>query len=649
MAKVYDTSVIYNEARDTDIKYEVQPYFNYVALDYNRRNEFEMPCLYSEYVYRPPSDTDIYEDCQVVGFGTDYKSGMASKRYLFDSSLPTLNDSQINKLKNLYILNKGPRILATAGIRKDTGTDEISGHFPQHVKISLGGSQLKPRRDGLLSFLTSTAAYGGFLRAYYMPYFVKNVIERYKKEIDEEGNTVVFLNEENIEDSMEKFEAFNSDDSFVQVGASSHNTVKSRYVYQLLNYLENISDSADAEDETIFYEIEKRKGTNLVQTFYISVLDKDASEWKFVDTQVKPEVEYTYICYSWKYFSTDNSIRRSNNTQLFNQKIKICQPPLPIPSVSFALENDVKSKFKFSIGLDLSVNSEHGPFYEMYAGETDKLKLRESLFNIHDNKERFIYETQAGTYEIYKSTTLPYESPNGMYRAVPSISSMERVTSTNGTALQYIQKIQSFKKYYYVIRAINAYNYPSNPTPIYEVEMTEDADEVFLHTKVVSFLDPKKDKYKNFKTMMKLMQIIPSSEQLFFEPEESLDDNEILGEPLLDPEGRQYIGYRDDNNVVVYTGYLDTDGSYVFYPNVLPEFQSISLPLTERGPDLESLNIYNNQQLPTLGVNENDSMWKTFDNNGNIVDTGKKFKIRVTSNDSGRKIDLNVSFTLKKN
>ena len=99
----------------------------------------------------------------------------------------------------------------------------------------------------------------------------------------------------------------------------------------------------------------------------------------------------------------------------------------------------------------------------------------------------------------------------------------------------------------------------------------------------------------------------------------------------------------------MYTGYLDSDGSYVFYPNVLPEFQSISLPLTDRGTNLESLNIFSNQQLPTLGVSENDSMWKTFDSSGAVKDKGKKFKVRVTSNDSGRKIDLNVSFVLKKN
>jgi len=658
MARVYDTSFPFNLAIDTDIKYEVQPYFNYVALEYNNRLELMMPCLYCEYVIEPKGSPNLYKDCMILdeegnsGFGTDYKSGAASKRYLFDGSLPRLTQDQMNKLKNLYILNKGPRVAATKGVRKTTGTDELSGHFPQHVRISLSGAQLKPTPNGLLRFLTSTGFYNANKAAYYMPYFVRNVIERYEKKLDEEGNTVVLLNEENIENTMVPFEAFNpsNGDSFVQVGNISHEeTSRIKYIDQLLRVLDDLSESNDVHDETIFYEIEKRVGTNLMQTFYISVLDKDASSWELVDTQVKPEVEYTYICYSWKYFSNDNSIRRSNNTQQFNQKIKIVQPPLPVPSVSFALENDVKNKFKFSIGLDLSVNSENGPFYEMYAGETEDLNLRESLFNIHDTKERFVYETQAGVYEIYKSTTLPYESPNGIYRAVPSISSLEMETSINGTSLQYIQNIQSFKKYYYIIRAINAYGYPSNPTPIYEVEMTEDADEVFLHTKVVDFLDPKKDKYKNFKTMMKLMQIIPSSEQLFFEPERAINEGDILGDPLLDAEGRQYIGYRDDNNAIVYTGYLDSDGSYVFYPNVLPEFQSISLPLTDRGTNLESLNIFSNQQLPTLGVSENDSMWKTFDSSGTVKDKGKKFKVRVTSNDSGRKIDLNVSFVLKKN
>ena len=41
MAKVYDISIPYHIALDSDIKYKVQPYFNYVALDYNERNDME--------------------------------------------------------------------------------------------------------------------------------------------------------------------------------------------------------------------------------------------------------------------------------------------------------------------------------------------------------------------------------------------------------------------------------------------------------------------------------------------------------------------------------------------------------------------------------------------------------------------------------
>ena len=653
------TSVAYHIADDTDVQYMVQPYFNYVALDYNERQDMQMPCLYSEYVYEPRNAPDTYKDCQVGDgkFGKEYKYGEYSKRYLFDNeSLPTLTPEQIEKISNLYILGKNFRTLATNSVRKFTGTDEISGHFPQHVKISLGGNKLKPITGGLLEFLISSRVYYGDQATYYMPYFVRNVIEKYtigsdgNLKRDRDNNVSTILDENVVTDSLYKFRAFDPDDAFVQIDPISDQIGRRRYINHLLTHIDTLAEELPLYyDETIFYEVQKRVGTEVIQTFYVCISDTDSTEWEFVDTQVKPQVEYNYVCYSWKYFAFDKTLKRSDNTQVFNQTIKIEQPPLPVPSVTFALENDVKNKYKFSIGLDLSVNSEHGPFYEMFAGEEDELKAREELFNIHGTKTRFVYETQEGIYEIYKSTTQPYESKNGKYRAVDLISSSETIVSTGGTSLQYLQSVQSFKKYYYVIRAINAYGYPSNPTPIYEVEMTEDADEVFLNTKVVDFVDPTKDKYKNFKTMMKLMQIIPSSEQLFFEPGGALSNEQIEGDPLLDSEGRQYLGYRNDDNNIVYTGYVDIDGSYVFYPNISPEFQNISLPLKQRGPEVDSLTIFDDMELPTLGISENDSMWKTFDPNGTVKDKGKRFKIRVVSNDSGRKIDLNVSFELKKN
>ena len=90
-----------------------------------------------------------------------------------------------------------------------------------------------------------------------------------------------------------------------------------------------------------------------------------------------------------------------------------------------------------------------------------------------------------------------------------------------------VQSRSTFQKFYYLFRCINSYGFFSNPTEIWEVEITEDADETFLHANVVGFSKGKQDKFKLTKTMSRLMQVVPSLNQSTFLtnqlPEEASD------------------------------------------------------------------------------------------------------------------------------
>ena len=133
------------------------------------------------------------------------------------------------------------------------------------------------------------------------------------------------------------------------------------------------------------------------------------------------------------------------------------------------------------------------------------------------------------------------------------------------------QKVEIGKKYYYVFRSINSHGLLSNPTPIYQIEMKEDADESFLEVEVVDFV--KEEKYQNSRTMTRDLQILPAPLHTIF----------------------------DQSQVPFSMGSLKGKVS--------------------------SLN---------LGIAEK-PVW------------GKRFKFRITSKDTGKKIDINVNVELTKN
>ena len=140
--------------------------------------------------------------------------------------------------------------------------------------------------------------------------------------------------------------------------------------------------------------------------------------------------------------------------------------------------------------------------------------------------------------------------------------------------------IKPFQNYYYIIRSINSYGYYSNPSPIYKVLKTLDADESFLNVETVGFATSEDSLYMPEKTMAKLIQIIPSSYQT------------SLGET-----------YDDISN----QGGLNTADQPLCDP------------------------------LPDLGI-VTQTIWSG----------QNRFKIRLTSRKTGKKIDLNLNFKLTK-
>ena len=662
-----DDFITFNQPTDVDGTGEhyVKAYFNYVAKDYNRDiNELQIPCIYAEYEFhtdlgpvnnRDIPISDIVFSNRFFGDSPSY----ASPRSLFIYGSPISNSSESffsyidsalygSKLRHICLFSQH-RNPSNSAIRSTTGTDENAGLFPQAIKIGMNGSKVSDRtpyslRIGLIRF----KVFNSFCLDSIIKFVnngsteIKIDASGYESEADEnQSENGYFYNTDFY------YNQHHDDNVVIQEGfAGSFMDGSSNGIY------------GGVEDEPLFYQIDKEEDGQVIQTFWTSVLEQDGTGWEIVDTQVLPEYSYTYRCYVWKLKKdhTNSSgetgvfvVRQEAN--VFQKTVEIHQPPQPTPEIKFSLNGDIVDKYRVMLTLNLNRNSENNDFLSFSDVEKENFNHRRNRFNEYGEKKNFVYESESCKFEIYKMSERPYKTGGNIednYRAIPSLSNEVMEVTGSGVSVSTSLSLAPFpQKHYFVFRAINSYGYPSNPTPIYEVYLTEDADEVFLNFDSVEFLDPEVDKYKLNKTMMKLMQVIPSTNQLVLD--ESLvefEQAELGGEELLNTNGQQLLGYTDANGEIIETGYLDND-EQIYLDNVTQEEIDASGPLFQPSFIVNSLE---GVKLPNLGLNtEENSIWTVRDEHDNDLNKGKKFKIRVTSKDTGRKLDLNVKFILKKN
>ena len=248
---------------------------------------------------------------------------------------------------------------------------------------------------------------------------------------------------------------------------------------------------------------------------------------------------------------------------MFEETCNVIQPPQPIPDIQFI--NNKHERNKFDISIKLNANYYDAEFIPLEDSELSQNNLV-AEYNKLNQRPYFHYETEHALFEIFRMEKMPKnwdEVDN--YK----IEEIRHPTPSTSTILK--QNISVGKKYYYVFRSINSHGLLSNPSPIYEIEMKEDADESFLEVRSVEFV--KQEKYQSSRTMTKDIQILPSALHTIF----------------------------DQSQAPISLGTL-------------------------RGK-VKNLD---------LGIADK-PIW------------GKKFKFRITSKDTGKKIDINVNVELTKN
>ena len=268
---------------------------------------------------------------------------------------------------------------------------------------------------------------------------------------------------------------------------------------------------------------------------------------------------------------------------VFNITERLLEPPVLAPNIHFFNDSGNNKNIKVFLNDNFStiLNEDELQPYQVLTSEDviyrDKLKEAQHL----EDKFRYSSKSNTGIFEVYRTDIKPksYLDFGGQIIGIIQ-NNYSQSNMSNGSSAEFIDTINSHKKYYYLFRAVSNHGHKSNPTAIYEIELVEDSDETYLL--VDAFELREEEIYSISKDMRVFMKIVPSFEQVMI-----------------------------DN-----TAFSDNTSAY----------------------NHEQTFVANN-----IGSGLEESIWD-FDD---LTSYGKRFKIRLTSKHTGKKLDLNIAFKLK--
>ena len=354
-----------------------------------------------------------------------------------------------------------------------------------------------------------------------------------------------------------------------------------------------------ANKEIVFYRIEKLDSSgNTIQNIYLPELN-DITSHQYIDTQVKYGKEYTYKVYVWmlvyglKYrygqpsFSTNaNSVAISNKSPEavasvdYRQSIKLIEVPYfehttkildkpPVhPNVEIIPYSGVNNKLMINLNSGAGESKREPVTIEQgESADIDNFYIAQNIF-INQENSKLGYKTDdfAVKYRIYRLDDHPSDYSDFARGVIRDID------TPNSVSVSLEEKVIPNKIYWYTFRAIDAHDHLSYPSPVYQVQIVDDGSSIYPLVTTVELKGKGGDVSTPVKKLKRLMQIIPSTNHLYF-------TNDV------------------ESKIVTNKSYKNLTAA---------EYK--------------------------LGAASTPSIW------------GKKFKIRLTSKKTGKKIDINVGF-----
>ena len=320
--------------------------------------------------------------------------------------------------------------------------------------------------------------------------------------------------------------------------------------------MNQIYNSALSPSETVFYEVKKYAGDqvvedNALQSFYF-INSNDIDVLSFVDTQVKYNKQYTYVVHAYQ-MVMGNKYKYLNNTQQTtgttaeieienNVSFKIFKVPLnsktnrvldrpPVfPDVDIVPYRGVKDK------VLLNMNSNVG-FYELdpvsITGEDETLiaAIREAQKRPTGPVE-YKTDDKSTTFQIFRLERSPasYNDFDGnMIATVDTTFQKDKNYFLPSAA--FVDNILPNVTYYYTLRVVDNHGHVSNPSPIYQFRMVDDSGAVYPLIEVVQLRPPGFFTKRKTKSMRKYIQLIPSLPQTLLNEEQLFN-----GGPRISPQ-----------------------------------------------------------------------------------------------------------------
>ena len=361
------------------------------------------------------------------------------------------------------------------------------------------------------------------------------------------------------------------------------------------SYMQMLTGDKTPFIETVFYRIEKyiANSASPIQIFYIPASDTNR---EFIDNQVVFGTEYNYkinvigaaFGNRYEYFTktTDQGmvvdVREKKISKLYQMNIHDHSALLvgiapTKPEITFMNNSGPDKSIRIYFEPDFHETREN--FIQILESDSQN-----QSYAMRDEEQKIIHRLGKDflNFQIFKLNKKPssYEDfSNSLYAEV--------IGTDRSSSEVHKMFLAPNRKHYFTFRTRNGFNLFSNPTPIYEVELIQDADETKILSKIVNLQQETKDKTREFG---RFLRIYPAFEQILlreFEP---------------------------------------SDPSDVTY------FDNLRLPAIAQ---TESPTIRFNNKMYYVGETEN-PLW------------GKKFKFRIRSKNTGKILDINVDFTLKK-
>jgi len=491
--------------------------YNYISNQYENmtrdNSEIELPLYYLE---NTTEQNSKYEDLKSITTKVVNKSHIENILNLQQSLIPR-SQEQLAKFENIYFGNEF----------KKERSKKFLGEFPYYNRLQYSsldnndfiGSMLrrfKFQEEIFSSIATPSSVISTDLQVnsedtQVSMYDILSLIKNSSFSLDESDKIIFATEKKNLSYISSNFKKYLLE-SFLE-NRVSHFTKRFTEIYE----------NKPCEKEYILYKIQKFKDTDSspIQTFWM--YEEDFKE--YIDYQIKLDSTYRYLfsAYTIVYgtSTTINRITEEKNLQIKAEFIRLpsyrmaildfddislkVAPKIPMPPF-VAFQNESNSENYIKIYLDLKNFSMKEGFINITNADTS---LMSGVVLDDEGRMDFEYTTEEGKFEVFRLSEKPKS-----YINFENAKTLDVTNKYRSTSVVFKDNLMPNKKYYYMFRAVNIIGMPSNPTPVYEVEMIKDASKSKI---IVKTVDLETKEIKTDKTFKSLLQITPAFQQDIFD------------------------------------------------------------------------------------------------------------------------------------